>query len=81
MTARCYKCEENRPLSEFAGDKWKASGRKSICKSCDRAKAKRYYLDNLTEGRLKRRDAGRRRRDRLSEELEPYRSRRSWRAP
>jgi hypothetical protein len=79
--ARCYRCEEFRPVSEFAGDKSKASGRKSICKRCDREKSKRYYYSNLEKARRRSRDANRRRRDRLSEERGPYRLRRSWRAP
>lgn len=41
--ARCYSCRTDRPLTEFAPDKTKASGRTSICKACDREKAHRTY--------------------------------------
>jgi hypothetical protein len=34
------------PLSEFALDGSKASGRKSWCKACDRDKARRLYAEN-----------------------------------
>lgn len=44
--ARCYRCEASKPLDQFARDRSKASGRKSICKSCDKAKGKRYYAEN-----------------------------------
>jgi len=43
---RCSRCGEIRDESDFARDSWKASGRKSICKACDRAKAKAYYAQN-----------------------------------
>lgn len=44
--ARCYRCTTAKPVTEFAIDRSKGSGRKSICRSCDRAKAKRYYEQN-----------------------------------
>ncbi|HEX5374632.1 MAG TPA: hypothetical protein VFW48_00575 [Solirubrobacterales bacterium] len=44
--ARCYRCGESKPVSEFAKDRSKASGYKSICKDCDRAKSRRYYTEN-----------------------------------
>ena len=44
---RCYQCGENRPVEDFARDKSKASGRKSICKRCDNEKSRQYYADNL----------------------------------
>jgi hypothetical protein len=82
IEARCSRCRENRPLGEFAVDKVQGERtQKHLQSVCDRAKAKHYYVDNLEEARLKRRDAGRRRRDRLSEERGPYRLRRSYRAP
>ena len=42
----CRKCDEMKELSDFARDRSKASGRKSICKLCDREKARRYYATN-----------------------------------
>lgn len=33
---RCYVCLEELPVDAFAVDRSKASGRKSVCKSCDR---------------------------------------------
>ncbi len=44
--AECYRCGERKPTSSFYADKSKASGRKSICKACDRAKARSYYAEN-----------------------------------
>jgi hypothetical protein len=35
-----------RSLDDFSRDKSKASGRKSLCRACDNAKAKRYYEVN-----------------------------------
>jgi uncharacterized CHY-type Zn-finger protein len=56
MTAKCYKCKQDLPVEDFARDKSKSSGRKSICKACDNEKAKRYYADNLDlDGPSKRR--------------------------
>jgi hypothetical protein len=42
----CYACGRDRPVDEFARDKSKGSGRKSICKACDNAKSSRYYAAN-----------------------------------
>jgi hypothetical protein len=44
--SRCPRCERVLPLVEFARDRSKASGHKSWCKACDRAKSKRYYAAN-----------------------------------
>jgi hypothetical protein len=43
---RCPRCERVLPRSEFARDRSKASGRKSWCKTCDKAKSRRYYAAN-----------------------------------
>jgi hypothetical protein len=43
---KCPKCGELRKIIEFARDRSKASGRKSHCKVCDNAKARRYYEVN-----------------------------------
>jgi hypothetical protein len=43
---RCYRCGETKPVEEFARDRSKASGRKSLCKACDNAKSKDYYAAN-----------------------------------
>jgi hypothetical protein len=42
----CFRCGERKPADAFYADKSKASGRKSICKACDRAKARDYYAEN-----------------------------------
>jgi hypothetical protein len=42
----CYACGEKLPYTEFAPDRSKSSGRKSICRVCDRAKSRAYYLAN-----------------------------------
>jgi hypothetical protein len=46
MTTTCYACHEELPIEEFAPDGSKSSGRKSICRGCDRAKSRRYYDAN-----------------------------------
>jgi len=46
MLKTCSKCGEGLRIDEFARDRSKASGRKSICRACDRAKARRYYAAN-----------------------------------
>jgi hypothetical protein len=43
---RCPRCERELPPEEFARDASKASGHKSLCKACDREKARRYYAAN-----------------------------------
>jgi hypothetical protein len=43
---RCYRCGEEKPADQFAVDRSKASGRKSICKPCDKAKGLAYYRRN-----------------------------------
>lgn len=50
---RCYRCSEERPVDEFAVDRSKGSGRKSICKACDNAKARRYYEANRDKVRAR----------------------------
>lgn len=40
---RCFRCGERKAAADFYADKTKASGRKSICKACDLAKARDYY--------------------------------------
>lgn len=46
MPRKCYVCGLERPAEEFARDKSKASGRKSVCRECDSAKSRRYYEAN-----------------------------------
>ena len=46
LTKSCTKCGEARTLDEFPRDRSKGSGRKSICKECDREKARGYYQAN-----------------------------------
>jgi hypothetical protein len=55
----CPKCGQMRPLSEFALDRSKASGRKSHCRDCDRAKSRAYYVANR-ERKLDKLEAQRR---------------------
>lgn len=40
----CYRCEAVKPSEDFSIDRLKASGRASICRACDREKAREYYL-------------------------------------
>ena len=39
----CPRCGGTFPLEQFARDAHKPGGRKSLCKPCDRAKARAYY--------------------------------------
>ena len=39
----CATCDRTLPRESFARDASKASGLKSICKECDREKARAYY--------------------------------------
>lgn len=45
-TKSCSNCGDVLELDEFPRDRSKADGRKSICRACDRAKAKAYYEAN-----------------------------------
>jgi len=47
--ARCYRCEEMLPVSVFAGDRSKPSGRKSICRECDRRRARDRYEERQAD--------------------------------
>ena len=42
----CGSCERELGLAQFAVDRSRPSGRKSLCKRCDREKARRYYEAN-----------------------------------
>ena len=48
----CPRCGEAKPVSAFARDRSKASGRKSHCKACDAAKSRRWYA--VPENRRKK---------------------------
>ena len=45
VTRTCPRCGKAKPVSDFARDASKASGRKSHCKACDAAKSRRWYAD------------------------------------
>ena len=56
----CPRCRELLGEEAFAGDRSKASGRKSHCRACDREKARRYYegrRDELKARRVAKRSA------------------------
>jgi len=57
---RCYRCERDILPRAFAIDRSKGSGRKSICKRCDRAKSRAYYAANSARviARARRRQKG-----------------------
>lgn len=42
---RCYKCQEQKPLSEFHLNKAKADGRAGYCKSCKKNYNRSHYLN------------------------------------
>lgn len=43
---QCYACELYFPLDDFPRDASKADGHKSLCRPCDREKARAYYAAN-----------------------------------
>jgi hypothetical protein len=43
---RCAQCGLVKHVEDFALDRAKRSGRKSLCRVCDRVKARRYYAAN-----------------------------------
>ena len=43
---RCGKCGLVKHVEDFAADRGKPSGRKSLCLVCDRVKFRRYYAAN-----------------------------------
>lgn len=43
----CSCCQRHLPPQSFAKDASKGSGRKSLCRDCDNAKAKRYYVQRI----------------------------------
>ena len=42
----CYLCKENKPKMEFNKNSSKKDGLQSMCRSCNKIKAKRYYAEN-----------------------------------
>ena len=58
---KCVSCGEALRADEFYVDRSKASGRRSFCKSCDRARARRYYGDHRAQvvARVQRAQAAR----------------------
>jgi len=42
----CYRCGEPKPADAFYPDTTKASGYKSICMECDRARGRAYYAEH-----------------------------------
>lgn len=39
----CYRCHEVKPISEFSKDKRRASGYSTICRECERERAREKY--------------------------------------
>jgi hypothetical protein len=54
----CAGCETRKPVDDFAVDRSKPSGRKSVCKACDREKSREYYARVGRERYRARRLAG-----------------------
>ena len=42
----CYKCNNNKEVSDFSKNKNTSDGLCRICKSCDRKRCKLYYMKN-----------------------------------
>ena len=45
-TKHCSACQQSRPLAEFNIRRASADGLQNICRSCNRAKARRYYAEH-----------------------------------
>jgi len=45
-TKHCSACQESRPLADFNIRRASADGLQNICRSCNRAKARRYYAEH-----------------------------------
>jgi len=39
---KCYKCGEEKDISEFYNDQQRSDGKSSRCKQCEKAKNKSY---------------------------------------
>ena len=44
-----FRCGELLPVGAFAGDRSESSGRKSICKECDRVRARDRYEERMAD--------------------------------
>ena len=68
---RCYGCGRSLPAIGFSPDPSKGSGRKSICRACDREKARAHYRAHSDARRVKAREraAARRAQERRSTEV------------
>jgi protein-arginine kinase activator protein McsA len=42
----CPHCHQARALDDFALDRHKASGFKSVCRACDNARSRAYYREH-----------------------------------
>jgi hypothetical protein len=45
-TSHCPRCKRQLPIAAFGVDRAKPSGRRSICRACDRAKSRLWYARN-----------------------------------
>ena len=45
-TKRCSACQQSRPLADFNIRRASRDGLQPICRSCNRAKARRYYAEH-----------------------------------
>lgn len=45
-TKHCSACQQSRPLADFNIRRASADGLQNICRSCNRAKARRYYAQH-----------------------------------
>ena len=50
LTKSCTNCDEVLELEDFPRDRSKGGGHKSICKECDRGKARDHYKANREKG-------------------------------
>lgn len=55
MTKVCYRCKEERPVSDFSKDRTRKDGLSNKCADCDRELYREYYRRNREEVRERKR--------------------------
>jgi len=54
MLKQCASCLKRKPYDQFSVNNASWDGLQRLCKECDKARAKKYYQDNLEQCREKR---------------------------
>ena len=62
----CYKCKEDKNISEFDRDSSRPNGYSSACKKCKRLYNKKYYINNKDEELLRNKEWSKINRDKIN---------------